>query len=267
MSEISTGSTLKGRYRLERLLGGGGMAAVWLGHDDVLDRPVAIKVMSDTISSDSDFLARFRREARVAAGLSHHPNLVEVYDYSETSERPYLVMEFVPGRDLGSLIAGEGHVDREKLARELLEALAHIHAAGIVHRDIKPHNILLADGRAAKLIDFGIALPPDATALTQTGLILATRRYAAPEVMAGRPADARSDLYSCGVVLEACGKAEAPTLRSLVASLTEKSPARRPASAEEALARLDDVADSGWTTEAFTPTFERTTTGEPPLGR
>ena len=266
MREIATGALLKGRYRLQQRLGHGGMAAVWLGHDDVLDRPVAIKVMADTISSDPDFLARFRREARVAAGLSHHPNLVEVYDYSEASERPYLVMEFVPGRDLGSLIAREARIDREELARELLGAVAHIHAAGIVHRDIKPHNILLEDERTAKLIDFGIALPPDATALTQTGMILATKRYAAPEVMAGRPAGARSDLYSCGVVLEGCGDGGGPALRSLVASLTEKDPDRRPVNAREALARLDDDGDRGRATEAFTPTFERAVPGERPPG-
>lgn len=267
MREIATGALLKGRYRLQQRLGHGGMAAVWLGHDDVLDRPVAIKVMSDTISSDPDFLARFRREARVAAGLSHHPNLVEVYDYSEASERPYLVMEFVPGRDLGSLITREGRIDREELARELLGAVAHIHAAGIVHRDIKPHNILLQDERTAKLIDFGIALPPDATALTQTGMILATRRYAAPEVMAGRRASVRSDLYSCGVVLEACGDGGGPALRSLVASLTEKDPDRRPLDAREALARLEDEGDRGQATEPFTPIFERALPGARPPGR
>ncbi|HXF32670.1 MAG TPA: serine/threonine-protein kinase, partial [Solirubrobacterales bacterium] len=220
MASISSGAVLKDRYRLERLLGRGGMAAVWLGHDDVLDRPVAVKVLSDTIASDPHFLARFRREATVAAGLSH-PNLVDVYDYSESGERPYLVMEFVAGRDLGSRIARGGPIDRDRLARELLGALAHIHAAGIVHRDIKPHNVMLEADGAAKLIDFGIALPPDATALTQTGLILATERYAAPEVLAGRPATERSDLYSCGVVLAACGPDGGSRVDSLVASLTE----------------------------------------------
>lgn len=256
VGEISSGSTLKGRYRLERLLGAGGMAAVWLGHDDVLDRPVAIKVLSDTIASDPDFLARFRREATVAAGLSH-PNLVDVYDYSESSERPYLVMEFASGRDLGSLIARDARIDRDKLARELLGAVAHIHAAGIIHRDIKPHNIVLEADRTAKLIDFGIALPRDATSLTQTGLILATKRYAAPEVMNGRPANERSDLYSCGVVLGACGPGGSPELQHLVTSLTEDDPADRPRTARQALARLEDRADRGHATEAFSPTFER----------
>jgi predicted Ser/Thr protein kinase len=267
MREFATGALLKGRYRLQRMLGRGGMAAVWLGHDDVLDRLVAIKVLSDTIASDPDFVARFRREATVAAGL-FHPNLVDIYDYSESSERPYLVMEFIPGRDLGSLIAGDGRIDRDKLARELLGAVAHIHAAGIVHRDIKPHNILLEEDRTAKLIDFGIALPPDATALTQTGLILATRRYAAPEVLAGRPASVRSDLYSCGVVLEACGVDGSPALRSLVGSLTAKDPGRRPRTAREALARLEVEDDRGEVTEPYAPTFERPApVGRPPVER
>ena len=264
MREFTTGSTLKGRYRLERLLGAGGMAAVWLGHDDVLDRPVALKVLSDTIASSPDFLARFRREAKLAAGLSH-PNLVDIYDYSESSERPYLVMEFISGRDLGLLIRREERIDRDKLARELLGAVAHIHAAGIIHRDIKPHNIVLEDDRTAKLIDFGIALPPDATALTQTGLILATRHYAAPEVMAGRPASQRSDLYSCGVVLEACGRAGSPALKSLVASLTEEDPDRRPPTAREALASLEVNDSRGRPTEEFRPTFDRPALRERPV--
>ena len=253
---FSSGAVLKDRYRLERILGAGGMAAVWLGHDDVLDRPVAVKVLSDTISADPDFLARFRREATVAAGLSH-PNLVDVYDYSETGERPYLVMEFVAGRDLGSMIAQEVPIDRDRLARELLEAVGHIHAAGIVHRDIKPHNIMVEADGTTKLIDFGIALPADATALTQTGMILATKRYAAPEVMAGRPADERSDLYSCGVVLAACGTGGSAALTALVSALTEKDRDARPRSAREAVELLEEPVAPGHTTEAFTPTFAR----------
>jgi serine/threonine protein kinase len=235
---IAPGATLKDRYRLERLLGRGGMASVWLAHDEVLDRPVAIKVPSDAIASDPEFLARFRREAKVAAGLSH-PNLVGVYDYSERGERSYLVMEFVPGDDLGSHISRGSEVDCETLARELLDAVAHIHAVGIIHRDIKPHNIVIAPDGTAKLIDFGIALPRDATSLTQTGLILGTKRYAAPEVMEGRSATERSDLYSCGVVLRACLGEGSATLTSLVDRLTSADPRSRPASARQALAQLE----------------------------
>jgi eukaryotic-like serine/threonine-protein kinase len=253
---IATGELLKERYRLERTLGRGGMAAVWLGHDEVLDRPVAVKVLSDTIAGDPGFVARFRREARTAASLSH-PNLVGVYDYSDEGERPYLVMQFVPGENLAArLERGEG-VDCDKLARELLEALAHIHQVGILHRDIKPANIIIEPDGTAKLIDFGIALPRDATALTNPGLILGTERYAAPEVMAGRTATERSDLYSAGVVLRACEGECSRVLGALIDWMTSKEPGGRPSSARQALARLERAERIGAPTEVYEPTFER----------
>jgi hypothetical protein len=255
-STIGEGELLKERYRLERTLGRGGMAAVWLGHDEVLDRQVAVKVLSDTIATDPGFVARFRREAQTAAGLSH-PNLVGVYDYSEEGERPYLVMQFVPGEDLASRLArGEG-VDCDKLARELLEALAHIHQVGILHRDIKPANIIIEPDGTAKLIDFGIALPADATALTNPGLILGTERYAAPEVMAGKPATERSDLYSAGVVLRACEGECSRVLGALIEWMTSKEPGGRPASARQALVRLERAEAIGQPTEVYEPTFAR----------
>jgi serine/threonine protein kinase len=254
---IGIGELLKERYRLERTLGRGGMAAVWLGHDEVLERPVAVKVLSDTIASDPGFVARFRREARTAAGLSH-PNLVGVYDFSEEGERPYLVMQFVPGENLAErLERGEG-VDCDRLARELLEALDHIHSVGILHRDIKPANIIIEPDRTAKLIDFGIALPADATALTSTGLILGTERYAAPEVMEGESATERSDLYSCGVVLRSCEGQCSRELGSLIEWLTSSDPGARPASARQALSHLNRAgAISGPPTQAFEPSLEQ----------
>jgi serine/threonine-protein kinase len=252
--EIRKGAVLKGRYRLDHMLGRGGMASVWRGHDSVLDRPVAVKVLSDTIASDPDFLARFRREATVAAALSH-PNLVRVYDYGEAGERPYLVMEMVPGEDLAGMIERKTPVDRERLAAQLLAALDHIHRAGIVHRDVKPQNVLVERDGNAKLIDFGIALPRDATALTSTGLVLATRSYAAPEVMRGEPATERSDLYSCGLVLAACDGRRVPELEALVARLTSEDPAGRPTSAAAALADLEQRTDPLEPTEAFAPVF------------
>jgi eukaryotic-like serine/threonine-protein kinase len=235
---IAAQARLKDRYRLERLLGHGGMASVWLADDEVLDRPVAVKVLADTIASDPEFLARFRREAQVAASLSH-PNLIGVYDYSDDDERPYLVMEYVAGENLAERMARKAAVDCERLARELLGALAHIHAAGIVHRDIKPGNVLIAADGSAKLIDFGIALPMDATALTRTGHLLGTARYIAPEVMAGGPASERSDLYSCGIMLRDCsGDRPMGGLPGLLARLTDEDPRRRPASAAIALAEI-----------------------------
>src|SRR3954447_587455 len=253
---IGIGELLKDRYRLERTLGRGGMAAVWLGHDEVLERQVAVKVLSDTIATDPDFVARFRREARTAASLSH-PNLVGVYDYSDQGERPYLVMQFVPGETLAARLERGEEVDCDKLARELLEALAHIHQVGILHRDIKPANIVIEPDGTAKLIDFGIALPRDATALTNPGLILGTERYAAPEVMEGRPATERSDLYSAGVVLRACEGRCSRVLGALIDWMTSKEPGARPASARQALARLERAERIGEPTQAFEPTFAR----------
>jgi predicted Ser/Thr protein kinase len=247
---IASGGRLKDRYRLERTLGRGGMAAVWLAYDETLDRPVAVKVLSDTIASDPGFLARFRREAQTAARLSH-PNLARVYDFSDEGERPYLVMELVPGENLASRLDRGERIVRDQLARELLEALSHIHEAGILHRDIKPANIIIEPNGTVKLIDFGIALPRDATSLTSTGLVLGTERYVAPEVMEGRPATERSDLYSCGLVLQLCEGQCSPQLATLVDSMTSKDPRRRPLSAEEALDRLESPKAGERTTEAW----------------
>jgi eukaryotic-like serine/threonine-protein kinase len=262
---IAKGARLKDRYRLERHLGRGGMAAVWLASDEVLERPVAIKVLSDTIASDPEFLARFRREARVAAGLSH-PNLIGVYDYAEGDERPYLVMEYVPGDNLAEQMSRQAEIDCERLARELLGALAHIHGAGIVHRDVKPQNILIAPDGGAKLIDFGIALPRDATSLTRTGHLLGTARYIAPEVMSGRPATEQSDLYSCGVVLRDCLGDDPPRrLRAPVARLSSEDPHERPISAAEALAQIDRKAPiPDRPAEPFAPTLGRSRPETPP---
>lgn len=261
---IGPGARLKDRYRLERLLGRGGMASVWLASDLVLERAVAVKVLSDTIASDPEFLARFRREARVAAGLSH-PNLIGVYDYAEGAERPYLVMEHVPGDNLAERLSQNAEIDCERLARELLGALAHIHAAGIVHRDIKPQNVLIAPDGGAKLIDFGIALPKDATSLTRTGHLLGTARYIAPEVMSGEPATERSDLYSCGVVLRDCiGDNPPGHLRALVERLSTVDPSGRPASAEEAVTGVNREASiPDRPTEPIRPALSRRRPTEP----
>ncbi|MFL5834369.1 MAG: protein kinase domain-containing protein [Solirubrobacterales bacterium] len=264
VATIGTGELLKGRYRLERMLGRGGMAAVWLGQDEVLERPVAVKVLSDTIAGDPGFVARFRREAQVAARLSH-PNLVGVYDFSEEGERPYLVMQFVPGENLAAHLERGAAVDCEQLARELLEAVAHIHAAGIIHRDIKPGNIVIEPGGTARLIDFGIAQPRDATAMTKTGLILGTERFAAPEVMEGQAATEQSDLYSCGVVLRACEGPHSRALDELIEWLAADEPSRRPSSARQALARLERgerVMEQP--TQAFTPEPPRSEPPTPP---
>jgi eukaryotic-like serine/threonine-protein kinase len=250
------GELVAGRYRLERILGTGGMASVWLARDDRLGRAVAVKFLSDSLAHDDSYLSRFRREARLAAGLSH-PNLVKVYDFGE-DERPYLVMEYVEGGTLADRIAaGTAHeLDPDRLARELLGALDHIHSAGIVHRDIKPGNVLIAPDGSARVTDFGIAQPEGATRLTGTGLVVGTRNYIAPEVLRGDPATVGSDLYSCALVLqEAFGEPLPPRLAPVVEWLADEEPARRPESASAVLARLGAAgAPSGPSASATAPT-------------
>jgi eukaryotic-like serine/threonine-protein kinase len=228
------------RYRLEHLLGRGGMASVWLAQDEVLARSVAVKILSDTIAADPEYLARFQREAQVAARLTH-PNLVNIFDFSATDERPYLVMEYIDGGNLAERLAAGMPVKRGRIARELLAALAHIHGAGVLHRDVKPHNVLIGEDGRARLTDFGIAQPHDATSLTQTGQVLGTARYIAPEVMNGEAASEASDLYSLGVLLRECPGYDddpAPQLETLVARLTAPDPNDRPISASEAMVAL-----------------------------
>ena len=229
-------SLADGRYVFERHLGSGGMASVWLARDEALQRPVAIKVMADTLADDERWLQRFTREARAAAALSH-PHIVKVFDFGIEDHRPYLVMAHVPGGSLRDRLRDGGALpEPAAFARELLGALAHVHAAGIVHRDVKPGNILLDEHDRSLLTDFGIARPQDATEMTQTGMVLGTMRYLAPEVAEGEPATECSDLYSAGAVLrEVAGE----DLEELIGALTEPDPERRPASAEDALAMLD----------------------------
>jgi len=229
-----------GRYRLERIIGTGGMAIVWCATDLRLGRKVAIKVIADTLAADPGFVERFAREARTAAGLSHR-SLVSVYDYAAAASRPFLVMELVEGGTLADRIA-EGPVDAESaraIARDLLSALECVHAAGILHRDIKPANVLVGGDGRARLTDFGIAHPEDATRLTQTGQLIGTLRYLAPEVIAGESPSQGSDLYALGMLVrELAGENAAGGTATLVGRLTSADPAGRPASAAEALGIL-----------------------------
>ena len=242
---LAEGTTLAdGRYTLVEHLGSGGMASVWLASDETLQRRVAIKVMSDMLAGDERWLKRFRREARAAAALQH-PNIVKVFDYGLEDGRPYLIMAHIAGGSLKEQLAAGSPVDARRLGRELLSALAHVHAAGILHRDVKPGNILLEPDGTSHLTDFGIARPSDATEVTQTGVVLGTMRYLAPEVALGEPATERSDIYSAGRVLEEVGG-----LGALTDAMTAEDPAARPASAEAALAGLGDDT----TTAATAPT-------------
>jgi eukaryotic-like serine/threonine-protein kinase len=238
LSSLAAGTTLcDGRYRLDGVLGRGGMSIVWRATDLQLERDVAIKVISDVLVTDPSFVARFEREARLAAALNH-PNLVKVFDFSVDEERPFLIMEYVPG---GTLAEARGRaLDVESLARELLDAVAHIHATGILHRDIKPANVLLDAEGSPKLTDFGIARGDETTGLTQTGQVLGTLRYIAPEVAEGRPATVQSDLYSLGVLLgEVAGPDASDALIRLIARMSAPHLDDRPRSAPAALAELD----------------------------
>jgi len=189
-----------GRYRLERPLGHGGMASVYLAHDLELDRPVAVKLLAESLAGDTAFRKRFLREARVAARLSH-PNVVAVYDAGEAEDgRPYIVMEYVDGTSL----EGRGPLPTREavgLAVQACHGLAHAHAAGLVHRDVKPHNLLLRGDGTLKVADFGIARAAEATALTQVGTVLGTAAYLAPEQAAGEGVTSAADVYSLGAVL------------------------------------------------------------------
>src|SRR5437899_4985803 len=205
VAPLAPGKRLRARYRLERLIAVGGMASVWAAEDEALRRRVAVKVIADTLASDSVWLHRFEREARVAASLDH-PNVVPIFDFGAEHGRPFLVMHHVAGGTLAERLQAGADLDAESIARQLLAAVAHIHRAGLLHRDIKPANVLLEhDGRAC-LTDFGVAQPPDATRLTSTGDGLGTARYLAPDILTGAPATPRSDLFSCGRLLEElCG--------------------------------------------------------------
>jgi serine/threonine protein kinase len=262
MLRAEPGMTLAdGRYRLQRRLGAGGMATVWLARDERLQRPVAIKLIADTLSGDESWLRRFTREARAAAALSHR-GVVPVFDYGVQDGRPYLVMEYIAGGNLAQRLdpelaraAGSTRPTRRprsaapaspplpppvQLARELLEALAGVHAAGILHRDVKPANLLIDAAGHLRLTDFGIAQTLDATSLTKTGMIVGTLRYIAPEVAAGGPATAASDLYSAGMVIrQLAGEPPAAQLAPLIEALTADAPQSRPRSAADALALLD----------------------------
>jgi eukaryotic-like serine/threonine-protein kinase len=197
------GRILDDRYRLGSLLGVGGMAKVYLADDRVLERQVAVKVLSPPYAQDPMFVERFRREARAAARLSH-PNIVAVFDSGSDAGEHYLVMEYVAGQSLAELLHRQGRLTPRRaaeLAVEVCAALAAAHAQGLVHRDVKPANVLVdADGRV-KVADFGIVKAAATATLTGTGTVLGTAAYLSPEQAQGGPVDARSDLYSLGCLL------------------------------------------------------------------
>jgi eukaryotic-like serine/threonine-protein kinase len=192
------------RYRIVGPLGAGGMAEVYLAHDGVLDRSVALKVMSGRYADDEEFVERFKREAQSAAALSH-PNIVSIYDRGESEDGTYYIaMEYLPGGTLKDRILKRGALaprTASAVALQIAEALRVAHGAGVVHRDIKPHNVLVTDTGDIKVGDFGIARAATSSTMTRTGSILGTAHYISPEQAMGEPVGQGSDLYSLGVVL------------------------------------------------------------------
>jgi beta-lactam-binding protein with PASTA domain/predicted Ser/Thr protein kinase len=202
VSDTLIDTLFDGRYRIVRKLGSGGMATVYLAEDQELGRRVAIKILNERHANDDQFVERFRREAKNAAGLSH-PNIVSIYDRGEAEGTYYIAMEHLHGRNLKELISARGpapvHVSVE-VTRQVLAALSNAHKNGIVHRDIKPHNVMVDDDRRVKVTDFGIARA-GASQMTEAGSIVGTAQYLSPEQARGAGVDQRSDLYSVGVVL------------------------------------------------------------------
>jgi serine/threonine-protein kinase len=196
------GTLFHGRYRVERKLGSGGMADVYLAEDEELGRKVALKILNERHARDEQFVERFKREARNAAGLNH-PHIVRVYDRGEVDGTYYIAMEYLDGPTLKELLIRKGPtppLTAIKFAREILSALAEAHKHEIVHRDIKPHNVIVSPDWNVKVADFGIARA-GASQMTEAGSIVGTAQYLSPEQARGKPVDQRSDLYSLGIVL------------------------------------------------------------------
>ncbi len=192
------------RYELNHLIARGGMAEVYRAHDRLLDRPVALKVLFPELSVDRSFVERFRREAQAAANLSH-PNIVPVFDWGEDTGTYFIVMEFIDGRPLSAILKSSGPLSSDRTAdigAHVAAALGYAHKHGVIHRDVKPGNVLITDEGQVKVTDFGIARAINTEeSLTQTGAVMGTATYFSPEQAEGMGVDSRSDIYSLGVVL------------------------------------------------------------------
>lgn len=202
-NEIEVGSLLDGRYLIGRLLGRGGMGAVYMADDQALGEPVALKVVSSTLALDPAAAAeRFRREAQAARRISHK-NVIRIHDLGEAGALLYISMEYFPGKTLAGFLDHRGTLSEEEytdILGQICDGLEAAHGAGVVHRDLKPGNVLIGERSAVKIIDFGLATSELRSGLTVTGQILGTPNYMSPEQVRGRPVDARSDIYSLGAL-------------------------------------------------------------------
>ncbi|QHT57488.1 serine/threonine protein kinase [Cellulomonas sp. H30R-01] len=266
----AAGVALDGRYRLIKPIATGGMGEVWEAHDDALARPVAVKVLKEEFAGDPGFLERFRTEARNSASL-HHPSIAQLFDYGEQDGSAFLVMELVVGEPLSDLLEREPVLTPRRLLPILAQtarALHAAHTAGVVHRDVKPGNILLGRGGRVKITDFGVSLAQNQITMTATGMVMGTAQYLSPEQAVGKAATPLSDLYSLGVVAYEALVGHRPftgptavdiavahvnnavpplpssvdkPLAALVMRLLSKDPAQRPQSGEELAGLFDKL--------------------------
>ncbi|MEV6865640.1 serine/threonine-protein kinase [Streptosporangium subroseum] len=257
-----TAGLLGGRYRPLGRIATGGMGEVWRAEDELLGREVAVKLLRQHMAADPAFRERFRSEARIAAGLAD-PGIAQVYDYGEADGIAYLVMELVPGESLAGILVRDGSLSVEvtlDVVQQTAKGLQAAHSSGIIHRDIKPGNILVTEAGVIKITDFGIARVLQAAPVTQTGILLGTAQYVSPEQASGLPLTPATDIYSLGVVAYECLAGRPPFVaetqvaialmhlsepppplpeaipagvRSLIMACLSKDPERRPASARE----------------------------------
>ena len=200
---IVKGAKINDRYQIIKTLGEGGMANVYLAYDTILNRNVAVKILRGDLASDEKFVRRFQREALSASNLSH-PNIVEMYDFGEEDGQNYIVMEYVPGKTLKQLLKKRGTLTVTEvidIMLQLTDGMAHAHDSYIIHRDIKPQNIMILENGMIKITDFGIAMALNATQLTQTNSVMGSVHYLAPEQVNGKGSTIRSDIYSMGIVM------------------------------------------------------------------
>ncbi len=201
MADPRNGTVVDERYRLDRKIGSGGMADVWLAEDTELDRQVAIKILHDRFAQDKEFVQRFQREAQSAAGLQH-PNVVGIFDRGVFRDTYFIAMEYVDGPSMKDLVkGGMGTKDAIAFTRQILNAARFAHRKGIVHRDLKPQNVLIDDEGRVRVADFGIARAGENSDITATGSVMGTAQYISPEQAQGRETTPRSDIYSIGVIL------------------------------------------------------------------